>query len=286
MSPFADCPRLQACRLLSLSSSVVRVALFYVLVGSLYNACSAQNVEGLPAVGNGTSQFSSQMLIDATAFSAAGDMCAAITAACAQVGTTGYPLGATIDARGFAGNQVCKAINITTMLNGCAAQYSGTRNATSGKLLLGEVNLYADGPSSGNYTYGTGSGPGTPALVIPAQFWGIEGVSRGADASGSSAGPGTFLSVCTGSNTPVGTGHLPPAPGSPPCTTSFPVRSFSVNSTTVSTASGVTTMTMNVSPAANFGVNIYPGELVMLVGSGSTPVAENGRVAHSSRSLA
>jgi hypothetical protein len=109
--------------------------------------------QGEPAVGNtlGTKLTTSQAVLDATMFTGA-DMCASIAAACAQLSATSttYPAGATIDARGFAGNQVCKAINITTMLNGCAAQYSGTRNATSGKLLLGEVNLYADGPSSGN----------------------------------------------------------------------------------------------------------------------------------------
>jgi len=261
---------------LSLGKAVVQPALLCPLIGILCSLSSAQYTTGLPTVGNAGSPKDSQTSIDAKQFfgGTVTDMCGAVAAACATLGTTNYPLGATIDARGFTGNQVCAAANITTMLNGCVSQYSGTRNATGGKLLLGEVNLYADGPipPATNYTYGTGSGPGTPALVIPAGFWGIEGVSRGADpGSGTNSGPGTFLSVCTAPNTPVGTGHLTPAPGSPSCTTAFPVRSLTVQSATVSG----NTMTMTVSPAANFGVNIYPGELVMMQGNTLAPT-ENG----------
>ena len=206
------------------------------------------------------------MLIDATEFIAGTDMCGAIAAACAQLGTTNYPLGATIDARGFTGNQVCAASNITTMLNGCIPQYSGTRNTTSGKLLLGEVNLYADGPSSGNYIYGTGSGAGTPALVIPAQFWGIEGVSRGADASGTNAGPGTFLSVCTGNGTPISK-----------CTTAFPQRTFGINTIGVS-GSNPTVMTITI-PSTS--MTVYLGELAMVAGAppGAPPSGDNGTFA-------
>ena len=250
---------------LSLGKAVVQPALLCPLIGILCSLSSAQYTTGLPTVGNAGSPKDSQTLIDAKQFfgGTVTDMCGAVAAACATLGTTNYPLGATIDARGFTGNQVCAAANITTMLNGCVSQYSGTRNATGGKLLLGEVNLYADGPipPATNYTYGTGSGPGTPALVIPAGFWGIEGVSRGADPGASGApGPGTFLSVCTGSGTPV-TG----------CNHAFPVRSLQIQSTTVVG----NTMTMTVSPAANFGVNIYPGELVMMQGNTVAPT-ENG----------
>ena len=77
------------------------------------------------------------------------------------------------------------------MLNACV---TGTNhNGPGGKLLLGNVNLYIDGPTSGNYSDGT-SGIGTPAIIIPSFFWGIEGVSRGASANGSNAGLGTFIS--------------------------------------------------------------------------------------------
>jgi hypothetical protein len=82
------------------------------------------------------------MLIDATQF-AGGDMCAKIAAACAALHSTGYPNGATIDARGFTGDKVCSgSLTTTTMLNGCV---TGTGH-NGGKLLLGNVHLYVDGP--------------------------------------------------------------------------------------------------------------------------------------------
>jgi hypothetical protein len=237
----------------SLAGTAVQLALYCLLVGTLWNPSSAQTVQGLPAVGTGSSQLSSQMLIDATAFSGAADMCASVIAACQKLGTTGYPQGATIDARGFTGDRVCAPDNATQMLNGCAA--------SGGKLLLGTVHIFADGPASGvtgHYNDGRGSGVGTPAFVIPNQFWGIEGVSRG-----SSGSLGTWLSVCTGSGTPV-TG----------CHNSFPVRSFTANSASVTG----NIMTINVTPAANFAgpnPNIYAGELVMMKGNILAP-SENG----------
>jgi len=166
--------------LVDLATAVVRASVPCLILGMLLDASSAQNTKGLPVVGNGSSSpTNSQMLIDATQFgSSTDDMCAKIALACAQLGTTNYPLGATIDARGFTGNQVCLAGNITNMLFKCVPPTS-PNSATGGKLLLGEVNLYADGPTSGNYTDGT-SGIGTPALIIPSNFWGIEGISRGA----------------------------------------------------------------------------------------------------------
>ena len=242
-----------------------------LLVGTLFSYSSAQNVPGLTAVGNGgVTPTSSLMSIDATQFITGTDMCGAIATACSKLGTTipNYPLGATIDARGFTGIQVCLAGNITTMLSACV----GGSGHNGGKLLLGDVNLYADGPTggiTGNYSDGHGSGIGTPALIIPAQFWGIEGISRGGQAGSSTTdpGPGTFLSVCTGVNTPVNG-----------CSTAFPQRSFTVLSTSVSTVSGLTTMSMTISPVANFGTNIYPGELVMMRGNTITPT-ENGTYA-------
>ena len=165
MSPFANRLRLQVGRPLSLSTAIVRLNVLCLLLGALADPSSAQTVQGLPVVGaGGTSQASSQMLIDATQLGGA-DMCAKIGNACGKLGSSAsYPLGATIDARGFTGNQVCAASNITTMLFKCVPQGSST-GATSGKLLLGEVNLYADGPASGNYTDNIGahpSGIGTP----------------------------------------------------------------------------------------------------------------------------
>ena len=119
-------------------------------------------VQGLPTVGNSGSSnaAASQMSIDATQFGAVGDdMCKKISLACATLGTTNYPKGATIDARGFTGNQVCAASTATIMLNGCV---TGT-NQNGGKLLLGNVNLYIDGPvpPATSYTDGS-SGVGTP----------------------------------------------------------------------------------------------------------------------------
>ena len=203
------------------------------------------------------------------------DMCASIALACEQFGTTIYPLGATIDARGFTGNQVCAASNITTMLFKCVPQGSST-GATSGKLLLGEVNLYADGPipPATSYTDNIGahpSGIGTPALIIPSFFWGIEGVSRGAS-PGSTAthpppGQGTFLSVCSGTGKPIN--NTNEGPGSGPCTTAFPKRSFSISSNTVS--GNAMTIVLTTTPGSG---SLYPAELVMV--KGSTPFSENG----------
>jgi|SRR5579863_8262846 len=134
-----------------------RLALFCVLLGTFCLVTRAQTyTQGLPTVGNNTPIAApSQVFIDATQFgTSADDMCAKIADACAKLGTANYPLGATIDARGFTGNQVCAATNITKMLNSCSPQ--GSENgATGGKLLLGEVNLYADGPAggvNGNYS--------------------------------------------------------------------------------------------------------------------------------------
>jgi hypothetical protein len=101
MSPFANCLPLQAGRPFTLSSTVGRLAVFCLLLASLSKVCSAQNTKGLPEVGNGSAASSSQMFVDATAFSGAADMCASIATACSKLGSsTSYPLGATIDARG------------------------------------------------------------------------------------------------------------------------------------------------------------------------------------------
>jgi len=213
-------------------------------------------------VGDSTSTVAaaSRMSIDATQFVSGADMCAKIALACAKLGASmpNYPNGATIDARGFTGDQLCAANNITTMLSGCV---TGTGGHNGGKLLLGNVHLYADGPVPPATSYSDGtSGIGTPALIIPSFFWGIEGISRGTGDQGDKLG--TFISVCT---TSIGL-----------CNHPFPVRSFTVNSATVGLpVNGVTTMTINVSPAPSWGVNIYPGELAMMKGNTLAPT-ENG----------
>ena len=235
MGPLVNCLRLQVRRSLHIGNPVVGLNRFCLLLAILSGSSSAQNVKGLPVVGAGGTQASSQMLIDATQFASGTDMCSAVIAACQKLGTTNYPLGATIDARGFTGDQVCLPPHATQMLNGCTAN--------GGKLLLGTVHIYADGPTggvNGHYDDGHSSGVGTPAFIIPNQFWGIEGVSRG-----SSGNPGTWLSVCTGTNTPV-TG----------CNNSFPVRLFTINSTSISGN------TMTVTPTGL--PTVYLGELLMI----------------------
>jgi hypothetical protein len=217
----------------------------------------------------------SQMLIDATQFEVAPvvDMCGAIAAACSKLNATSmiYPAGATIDARGFTGNQVCVSSSITTMLFQCVPQGS-SHGATGGKLLLGEVHLYADGPASGNYTdNGTPpSGIGTPALIIPSEFWGIEGVSRGAGDSGTTNG--SWLSVCTGNGTPINNSNK--APNSPPCTTTFPQRKYAISSVAVS-GTNPTTMTITLPPS----VTAYVGELAMVKGATGSAAGDNGTYA-------
>lgn len=158
-------------------------ALCYVMAGLLLSSIAGAQVytQGLPTVGNpnSTNAAASQMSIDATQFTTAADMCDSISQACAKLAnvTPKYPAGATIDARGFTGNQVCAATNATTMLFGCV---NGTGH-NGGKLLLGNVNLYVDGPIPPATSYtdnGTPpSGVGTPAIIIPSMFWGIEGIT-------------------------------------------------------------------------------------------------------------
>lgn len=250
--------RLRGQARLSLGNRAVRLALRCSLMGVLCGSSSAQNVQGLPVVGaGGTSQASSQMLIDATLFGSGIDMCGAIKAACVQLGLTNYPKGATIDARGYTGNQVCSASTATTMLNGCV---TGT-NHNGGKLLLGNVNLYIDGPVPPLISYTDGSsGVGTPAIIIPSMFWGIEGISRGATANGTNAGLGTFISPCPTTNPPTGCN---------PTTHPFPVRSFQISSNTVS--GNTMTIVLTTSPPSG---SFYPAELVMV--KGATPFSENG----------
>jgi hypothetical protein len=245
------CPLNRAAAQLALGSALLGTALSSIAGAQVYT-------QGLPTVGNpgSSNAAASQMSIDATQFGGS-DMCAKIAAACAKLGASmpDYPKGATIDARGFTGTQVCSgSLTTTTMLNACV---TGT-NHNGGKLLLGNVNLYIDGPTSGNYTDGT-SGIGTPAIIIPSFFWGIEGISRGASANGSSAGLGTFISPCPSTNPPTGCSHP------------FPVRSFPITQTSVSGNSMVITLSGTVTS----GATVYPGELAMVKGN-TGAVSNNG----------
>jgi hypothetical protein len=131
-----------------------RFVLAWMLVTCVFmTAPSAEaqlTTQAEPSVGNatGTQLTTSPVFLDATKF-AGTDMCASIALACAT--SSPIPGGTTIDARGFTGNQVCKATTVTQMLNSCTTN--------GGKLLLGLVSLYADGPSNpGNYQDGNGSG--------------------------------------------------------------------------------------------------------------------------------
>ncbi len=127
-------------------------------------------LQGQPVVGNTTNNgpAASGATIDATLFTTGSDMCAKVALACQSSNT---PVPTTVDARGFTGAQVCAATTVTKMLNSCAGN-------SGGKLLLGTVSIYADGPTGGNYSDNLGSGIGTPAFIIPSKFWGIEGTSR------------------------------------------------------------------------------------------------------------
>jgi hypothetical protein len=258
MLHFVACLRSQVRCSLSLSKAGVHLALLCPLIGILCLPSLAQYNTGLPTVGKTGSPTDSQTLIDAKQFlsGTVTDMCGAIAAACGQLGATGYPLGGTIDARGFTGDKVCSgSLTTTTMLAACV---TGTGH-NGGKLLLGDVHLYVDGPASGNYTDGT-SGVGTPALIIPSNFWGIEGVSRGA---GDGTTNGTWLSVCTGNGTPV-TG----------CQHSFPQRKFTIANTTVS-GTNPTSMTILI----NAVVTGYQGELAMVKGATGSAAGDNGTFA-------
>ena len=159
------------------------------------------------------------------------DMCSAIAGARAA-----YP-GQTLDARGFSGLQYCAAANATTMLGG------NVTSGVQGKLLLGNVTLVIDGPTNGtNYTDGNSSGLGTPAVIIPNQHWGIQGISRFA----------TTIEFCTGVGVPV-----------LQCAHAFPQRAFTVNSTAIAG----TTLTVTVSGSLTLGTNIYVGEYVDILGA-------------------
>ena len=88
--------RIVACAILLVSSCPVLATMSAIALAQTYT-------QGLPTVGNNgmpSTAAPSKMLMDATLFPDT-DMCASIADACAKLGTTNYPKGATIDARGF-----------------------------------------------------------------------------------------------------------------------------------------------------------------------------------------
>jgi len=258
----------------------LRRTLFVLFYASLLVAAApgteAQYLPGLTTVGSNQSTpgpTPSKMSIDASQFfvQANSDFCGAVALACAELGQSGYPFGATIDARGMAGNQYCSAANATTMLETCVSN-GGTQEG-GGKLLLGQVNLYVDGPKPPaiNYAYKSTDGPGTPAIVIPNGFWGIEGISRATQGLSGTPIPGSVISVCTGSGTPISQ-----------CNYAFPVRTAAISQIAVGGTSPVT-MTLKLSTPTG-PLPAYPQELVMVKGgptaAGSPPLAgDNGTFA-------
>lgn len=162
------------------------------------------------------------------------DMCAAINLAWNK-----YP-GLTLDARGFTGMQYCSADHATTMLG-------NDTNGVKGKLLLGNVTMVIDGPDpnvAAYYQDGNGSTYGTPAIVVPNQYWGIQGLSRSA----------TTITFCTGAGAPISQ-----------CQHSFPQRKLTITGVSyLGTSPQV--MTVTVSETLTSGANISPGEYVQIVG--------------------
>lgn len=177
-----------------------------------------------------------------------------------------------IDARAFQGTQIVKSGVGTTALYGCdgtpTCEVGGVPTPTppgsqvNGVLLLGNVTNYCDGPSSGNYTDGN-SNFGTPCIIVP---WGFQIIGSTQFIGSTTAG--TIFAPCLGSNSPaIG------------CTTTFPQRSLSINSITVSgttmTVTPSTTLYTMGGPKAANPQNIYLGELVAITGVGAPVAAYN-----------
>jgi hypothetical protein len=143
---FCKYPQLkpQALRVQECSGVLAFLLVTMAMVGSSAGQNTLGNLtQGQPVVAHqtgtsGKTALSSNVSIDASQFEG-GDMCARIAAACQSPDT---PVPTTIDARGFTGAQVCAPTTVTIMLNSCAGNGGG-------KLLLGTVTVYADGPAAG-----------------------------------------------------------------------------------------------------------------------------------------
>ena len=177
----------------SLATTARRLASYpLLLVLTLSLSARAQSTpytQGLPTVGNGNSTSSpapSLMLIDATQFgTATDDMCTKIADACGKLTASAppqpYPFGVTIDARGFTGDQVCKASNATTMLTTCVTQ--NNNNPPPPTLQLGggfcsaQSTSTSTGPAAGRAAT-TYTQPVTDPALRPSSYPTVFGESR------------------------------------------------------------------------------------------------------------
>jgi hypothetical protein len=201
-------------------------------------------VQGYQVRTNSSASVTTPIDLDASAFCTggfsagsclSGDMCQAISAA---IGSNNNISG-VIDARAFTGPQYCAAANATTMLYG-GAESGGEVN---GQLLIGNVEMVIDGPSAGYFTDGVGSTYGTPAIILPNQFWGIRGVDKAE----------SEIAFCYSAGHPLSA-----------CTHGWPQRAFTITSTTISG----NTLTVNVSGSpfvvSGAGQNIWATEEVSI----------------------
>jgi hypothetical protein len=178
-----------------------------------------------------------------------GDICQAIRdAQAAEILVAGPGI---LDARAFTGNQVCLQSNSnpTTMLYGVNALGNAGAVPETGVLLLPNATIAIDGPAAGYFSDGNtlvasgacGTGTcnpstyGTPAIIIPFQYFGIVGVSK----------TDSVIAPCTGPGVPFG-----------PCTTGWPSRIFPITSTSVAgNTMTITTSGTFTSAAAGTGCN-------------------------------
>jgi len=238
---------------------VKRLRLLFCLaaIGLSASTIEAQTspTQGYPQIGPPTYSYSA-LYLDASQFCtngfdfvnhtclAGGNMWQAIKSA---IGSA-QNVSNIIDARAFAGNQIIPASTGTTALYGNLTSGS----TVPGTLLLGNVQMYCDGPSGGssnNYTDGSGSNYGTPCIILP----------NGYQIIGENPNQTTF-SVCTGSGTPISG-----------CSNAYPLRQFPVSS--LSFTAGSHTLAGNGTFQATGGPptqNIYVGELGILTSSTCT----------------
>lgn len=213
---------------------------------------------------SGASAASSSSSFDATQFVSGTDLCGAVSLACAAANVGGSATyGADIDARAFAAagsNPVCSVTTANAMLNNCS---------NGGKVLLGSYTLWLPLSST---TPMAGSPPGA-VLVLPNNFGGFRGISRGSlschDPNGN----------CSAVNTPTSTGTViavcPPAGGVPlsncpgqPAGTS---RIWTISSMNVTTVGGTNYIQVNSS-----GMNLVAGEPVRIDQSNTANLTRQG----------
>lgn len=229
--------------------------------------CSVTNpiigdTQGWPVDCNGTDCGPSPLAVVATDFCVGGfsagscvtkDMCYAI----AQASASANNVSGDIDARGFYGQQICHQSNQNTsiMLYGGATAGS----SVTGRLFLGNIFLFIDGPSNGLYftdattssgclvTNACPSTYGTPAIILPNQFSLFKGI-----------GPQeTNIGFCDGNNLPV-----------VGCTTAWPVWNYGAITETV-TGNTMTVTTTTTLSTTQPGQNIWPKQLVSIINYGT-----------------